>query len=174
MRTKHLILVLAAMFAIVSCNNDDNGPQKSKYATAIDNLITESKNLDAATFAQDLPGMWEIDTEVIYDDNWYDVVNWHMFFGEYNNDYIGWSSTKYEFLADGTGLFHYTTCDPTEDNTPRSFNWEYDADNHVLTFVGNYNARYNVVGFNSEYIVLEFYDSINDLNMRKIYKRIAE
>ena len=170
MRKNLLLLLLAAMSTMVSC--DDNAQHKSKHEMAIDNLMTQCRNFDATTLSQELPGVWEIDTDVRYDDMWQKITDWYMVLGECNTDVGGWGGTKYEFSADGKCLYHVTTCGPSSDEYPKVFEWHYDVDKNLLVLSGDYTIQHKVSGFNGGYIVFESYDSTNEKNVRKIYKRI--
>lgn len=188
-------MLLFATLLLVSCNNtSDNGinnneggqsenePQKSEHELAIDNLITQCQDFDAETLIQGLPELWKTDTFVYYDEEWQTITNWCMVMGEYNHDMAGWSPTEYEFNADGTGLYHFTTCDPTIDCTPRAFTWRYDAESKKLVLSGEYSVEFDVKGYNGEYIILdhirEMYDAHADYHIyyytREIYKRKVE
>ena len=198
MKKSCFVLLFVAMFALVACNTpnttgnngvnkngkdqSENEPQKSEQEVIIDNLITQCQDFDAETLIQSLPGLWKTDTFVYYDEEWQTITNWCMVMGEYNHDMAGWSSTKYEFNSDGTGLYHYTTCDPTIDCTPLTFAWRYDAESKKLVLSGEYSVEFDVKGYNGEYIILdhirEVYDAHADYRIyyytREIYKRKTE
>ena len=170
MKTKVLI-ALVAMALAVAC--DKYGLQKSEHERAIENVVAQCQNFDCATFAQELPGVWKLDTDVNYDENWEKITDWCLVLGEYNNECNGWRGTTFEFTADGKGsraLWHYF---PDEDETPQVFDWHYDAENNKLVFSGGWKPK-TVSGFNGEYLVFDYYDTTNKKNVREIYKRQAE
>ena len=94
MKTKVLI-ALVAMVLAVACDKD--GLQKSEHERAIENVVAQCQNFDCTTFAQELPGVWKLDTDVNYDENWEKITDWCLVLGEYNNDCIGWRGTTYTF-----------------------------------------------------------------------------
>ena len=190
MKKSCFVLLFIAMFALVACNTPnttdnnggDNNPPTSEEDTFVNNLIAQYGEFDATTLVQGLPGLWKTDTFVYYDEEWQTITNWCMVMGEYNHDMAGWSPTDYEFNSDGTGLYHFTTCDPTMDCTPLTFAWRYDAESKKLVLSGEYSVEFDVKGYNGEYIILdhirEVYDAHADYRIyyytREIYKRKAE
>ena len=90
MKTKVLI-TLVAMVLAVACDKD--GPQKSEHEQAVENIVAQCQNFDHTTFAQELPGVWRLDTDVSYDDNWEKITDWCLVTGEYNNECICWRGT---------------------------------------------------------------------------------
>lgn len=168
MRTKMLI-ALVAMVLAVACDKD--GLQKSEHERAIENIVAQCQNFDHTTFAQELPGVWKLDTDVSYDENWEKITDWCLVLGEYNHNTNGWRSTTFEFTADGKGSYAPDFYWPFEDETPQVFDWHYDAENNELVFGGGWNMKMEVSGFNDEYLVFDYYDTTNKKNVREIYKR---
>ena len=173
MKTKVLI-ALIAMVVAVACESPNDGQQKSKHEQAVENIVAQCQNFDHTTFAQELPGVWRLDTDVSYDDNWEKITDWCLVVGEYNNECNGWRGTTYTFTADGKGSRAPWYYFPDEDETPLVFDWHYDVESNQLVFSGDWNSRMTVSGFNGEYLVFDYYDTSNERNVRNIYKRQAE
>lgn len=172
MRTKISIALIAML--MVACNDNGNNPQKNSHKIVIENIMTQCQNFDTTTFAQELPGIWETDTSVIYDEKWLEIINWNMVMGEYNNEVNGWSRIKYVFHTDGEGLYHISGCNPNTSTNPKAFDWYYNSENGELMISGeNFTHRRTVSGFNNEYLVLD-YKGTGKHNIREIYKRKAE
>lgn len=173
MKTKVLI-ALIAMVMTVACDKPTEVKQKSKHEQAVENIVAQCQNFDHTAFAQELPGVWRLDTDVCYDENWEKITDWCLVVGQYNNDCIGWRGTTYTFTADGKGSMAPWLYFPNEDDTPLIFDWSYDIDNNKLVFSGDLTTQKRVSGFNGEYLVFDYYDAVNEKNVRKIYKRQAE
>ena len=172
MRTKISIALIVMLMA--ACNYNSNNPQKNSHTIVVENIMTQCQNFDTTTFTQELPGIWEIDTSVIYDEKWQEIVNWNMILGQYNNEVNGWSSTKYVFTTDGKGLYNISACDPDKSTSSKVFDWYYNAENRILVISGdNFNIQRIVSGFSSEYLVLD-HNSTNKYNTREIFKRKTE
>ena len=165
-----VLIALAAMVVAVACDKPDV-PQKSEHERAVESIVAQCQNFDRATFAQELPGVWKIDTDVNYDENWSKITDWYLVLGEYNNDVAGWRSTTFEFTADGKGSYAPDFYWPFEEETPNVFDWHYDAESNKLVFSGGWNMKMEVSGFNDEYLVFDYYDTTNKKNVREIYKR---
>lgn len=172
MRTKTLTILMTLI--IMSCNNDggqNNFSQRSKYEVAIDNLLAQCKEFDAAVLSQNLPGEWMLDSSLKYDSNWDKITNVDIFFGIYftyadsNSDDI-----KYSFNADGSGTYIFTYPYPPYEEESLTFTWQYDATNRMLVLSGELNRQFKVSGFTNEYIILDFV--INDQNTRQILKKV--
>jgi hypothetical protein len=59
MRKNFLLLLLAAMFTMVSCeNNESTERQQSEEELYINNLMAQCQNFDSQTLVQKLPGAW--------------------------------------------------------------------------------------------------------------------
>ena len=170
MKTKVLIALIAMVMA-VACDKPNEAKQKSKHEQAVENIVAQCQNFDCTTFAQELPGVWRLDTDVSYDENWKKITDWCLVLGEYNNECIGWRGTTYIFTADGKGSMAPWHNFPNEDDTSWVFDWHYDAEHNQLVFSGDWNSRMTVSGFNGEYLVFDYYDTVNEKNVRKIYKR---
>ena len=170
MKTKVLI-ALVAMVVAVACDKLNGGLQKSEHERAVENLVSQCQNFDRTTFAQELPGVWKLDTDVRYDENWSKITDWCLVLGEYNNECNGWRGGTFKFTADGKGSrvpwYYY----PGEDETSWVFDWHYDVESNQLVFSGDVNSRKTVSGFNGEYLVFDYYDTTNKKNVREIYKR---
>lgn len=176
MRRINFLLLLAAMLALFSCNdtNQTNNPPLSEEDKIVNELMAKCQNFDTTTFAQELPGIWDTDTSVIYDEKWLEIINWNMVMGKYNNEVNGWSSIKYVFHAGGEGLYHIFDCNPNTSTNPKAFDWYYNSENGELMISGeNFTLRRTVSGFNNEFLVLD-YKGTGKHNIREIYKRKAE
>ena len=105
-----------------------------------------------------------------YDAEWAKIEQPHRVMGV---DYTeGLAYSKLTFNTDGTGHRYVEFTEPGEEPETMTFEWQYDADSHILTLSGDYNAEYNVAGFNGDYIVCDYV--WHGDNMRKILKRKAE
>ena len=177
MKKSFLMLLLVAVFSLVACDNNPNNnggndvPPPSEEVVFINNLIEQSKDFDAATLAQALPGVWMIDSEYMYDEGWQNIKDIVWFNGEYFWD-GGYDSKVYTFTADGKGEYYLKGgCQEITELTYK-FDWSYDADSRSLIMVGNgYCPQPKVSGFNAEYIVLDRVSNTNQY-IREVYKRV--
>ncbi len=168
MKTK-IVIALIAMLSIVACD-DNNHLRNSLYDITIDNLMVKCRNFETESLLQGLPGEWDLDSYVVYDDTWQTITSPLFVMGDMICE--GLSVTTYIFNVDGTASYSYISSYPPFEQIVQEFTWSYDADNNELIMSGeDYNAQYTVSGFNGEYLVLDYYDSINKHNARKIYKR---
>lgn len=183
MRKNFTLLLLTALFALVACDNPNVNPQNSNPAKneseiseadrAINNLMDQCKVYDAEALVQGLPGEWLLDSYLAYDNDWKTITSPFYVMGDMNCE--GLSAGTYTFTTEGKGVFSNTLEHPLADPIRWEFEWNYNAENGKLLLSGeNYNTEYKVSGFNNEYLVLDYYDSVNKLNTRKIYKRIVE
>jgi hypothetical protein len=170
MKKSYLMLLLVAMFALVACDNNDNKPQRSEYDIAIDNLMAQCKDFDAEILTQGLVGEWKEDSFLSYDDEWKTITSAWYIMGDMNC--VGLSPSDYSFTADGKGAARCTPMNPPFEEVVRYFDWQYDADSGklILSYEG-YSVQRTVSGFNGEYIVLDYYDSVNEDNKRMILKK---
>ena len=175
MKTKYLALFSMILFALVACEN--NTPQENKHETYVDNLISQSQNLYTEGITQNLLGVWERDSMFTYDDDWQTIEETMILNGEHY--YMGLALRKYSFNANGkcqestrSVLLEF---EGIEERIVE-FDWLYDAETHTLVLIsdkGNKIER-KVSGINSEYLILDYYDSVNSHNTREIYKRKVE
>lgn len=173
MRKNFTLLLLTALFALVAC--DYNESQKNEQETYIDNLMSQCKNFNSETLVQGLPGKWERDSYLIYEDEWQNKFSVYMLQGVQHG--AGLASSELTFYADNNGFMYIinTSLNPNANSHILNFDWYFDTYSHKLHLSGeNYNTEYKVSGFNNEYLVLDHYDSVNKQNTREIYKRIVE
>lgn len=136
----------------------------------VESFVVECSDFDAEALVEGLAGEWEMDSMLEYDAEWTKIEQPHRVMGvDYAED-IGYS--KLTFNADGTGHRYVEFTEPGIEPETMTFEWQYDADSHMLTLSGDYNAEYDVAGFNGDYIVCDYV--WHGDNMRKILKRKAE
>ena len=169
MRKNFLLLLLAAMFTMVSCANNESTKQQSEEELYIDNLMAQCQNFDSQTLVQKLPGGWVTDSVYGYDENWQNVKYVIVYKG--NHRWEGSANYTYTYATDGTGNCHIETVGPAN-NTSYAFNWQYNPDCQELVLDGERRARWRVSGFNNEYLIVDY--PSNNYNMREVYKRKAE
>ena len=175
MKKSFTLLLLTVLFALVAC--DYNESQKSEQETFIDNLTSQSQNLGATDVHKNILGIWDLNSMFIYDDNWQTVVKTMIFKGEHYD--MGLATTKYTFTADGKGqkaVKSITLGFEGIDERIVEFDWLYDVETHMLALKhdNGYNVERKLSALNNEYLVLDYYDSVNKQNTREIYKRIVE
>ena len=175
MRKNFTLLLLTALFALVAC--DYNESQKNEQETYIDNLISQSQNLETEGIHNNILGIWERNSMFVYDDNWQTIEETMLFKGDLH--YMGLASIKYTFSADGKGRKTAMSVVLGLEGTGESiveFNWLYDVETHMLVLNNDdgYNVEYKLSALNNEYLVLDHYDSVNKQNIREIYKRVVE
>ncbi len=184
MRKNFLLLLLAAMFTMVSCeNNESTKQQQSEEELYIDNLMAQCQNFDSQTLVQNLPGEWVVDSEFVYDSEWKDIVETHIFQGVHQ--LAGLANVTYTFATDGKGLYYSTNVSlgPNEPPYTYDYEWNYDVEGKKLV-MSNEDMRIECVvsGFNGTYLILDrtdhVYDSYTDKHtysyIREILKRRQE
>lgn len=166
MRKNLLLLLFAAMFTMVSCNNNEEKPL-SPEEKFVQELMKQSKNFDAETLVQGLPGVWTLDAKYRYDAKYKSVTDVIVFEGV--PYWEGGASYTYTFNTNGKGECVMHT---GENDSTYSFDWSYDAESSKLILSGDYNMQRVVSGFNGEYLLLD--NSTTSSNLREVYKRKVE
>ena len=145
-------------------------PQWYLETTAIAEFVAECKDFDAEVLVEGLAGEWEMDSMLEYDAEWAKIEQPHRVMGVDYAEGLGYS--KLTFNADGTGNRYVEFTEPGEEPETMAFEWQYNADSHMLTLSGDYNAEFKVAGFNGDHIVCDYV--YHGDNMRKILKRKTE
>ncbi|MBO5806408.1 MAG: lipocalin family protein [Tidjanibacter sp.] len=136
----------------------------------VESFVAECSDFDAEALVEGLVGEWELDSMLVYDAEWEKIEQPHRVMGVGYAEGLGYS--KLTFNADGTGNKYVEFTEPGVEPETMAFEWQYDADSHVLTLSGDYNAKYVVAGFNGDHIVCDYV--YNGDNIRDILKRKAE
>ncbi len=136
----------------------------------VESFVAECSDFDAEALVEGLAGEWELDSMLVYDAEWAKIEQPHRVMGVGYAEGLGYS--KLTFNADGTGNKYVEFTEPGVEPETMTFEWQYDADSHVLTLSGDYNAKYVVAGFNGDHIVCDYV--YNGDNIRDILKRKAE
>ena len=178
MRKSFLLLLLAAMFTMVSCeNNESTKQQQSEEELCINNLMAQCQNFDSQTLVQNLPGNWIRDSYLIYDEKWSTIEKPFLVMGTMNAD--GLEMTPYTFAVDGTGTYSYEDVSPTFETVVINFTWSYDAESRKFLISSDNIYRECVVsGFNGAYLVLDYvnhlYDSYTDKHTYSYVREILK
>ena len=169
MRTRLLVAMLS-LFAFVACE---------KYAfknedKAVDKIVAQCKNFSETTLMEDLPGKWNVYCELKYNETWSEIEVLYKYMGD--TDFIPGNYATYEISADGKLTIHYPLYGPNMGGDSYSYDWSYDHPSRQLTLSGEglTSTIYRVKGVNNEYIVLDYYDTAYEGNIRLILKRIVE
>lgn len=166
------LIALIASIVLVACNNNEGLPQRSENDIIVDNIISQCKGYETKDIAQYISGKWEVDASLIYNEDWSTIKSAHKISGEWYAEGGGYE--KYTFAIDGTGSFYFRCIGAygaTEEGV-LSFEWQYDTTDKKLVLSGEFNGRYNVSGFNEEYIVLDYYVSNTNQYIREILKKV--
>ena len=166
MKKNLLLLLLAAVFTMISCDNNEKQPL-SPEEQFVQDLMKQSKDFDAENLVQSLPGVWDLDAKFRYDAKYKNVTDVIVFEGQAYWD--GGASYTYTFNANGKGECSMYT---GENDSTYSFDWHYDAESSKLILSGDYNMQRVVSGFNGEYLILD--NSTTNSNLREVYKRRVE
>lgn len=171
MKKSYLMLLLVAMFTLVAC---DKAVPLSEEELYINNLIAQCQNFDSETLIQGIPGEWKRDSYIMYSDEWKKDFEILQLKGD-SGASAGLGSEFLTFTAEGTGQLRTINYSLGTDCVKIfNFEWIYDADYKKLVMSGEYNAEFDVKGYNGEYIILDYYDKANKKYAREIYKRVTE
>ena len=177
MKTK--ILIILAIFALFSCNNEksSNTPQpESEEDKIVNELMAQCQNFDADDIIQGLPGEWDAYFQLFYDDALQKITEVYMLEGKFQPGHnIGAPEIKrYTFTPDGKGSYYVysSSSGPGLEEYTASFDWQYNVENRTLVLEGEHSHQFVVSGFNGEYLVWDWTNSHG--NFREIYKRKAE
>ena len=179
----NFVIAIVAFATMIACSSDNipTGPQKSEQEITVENLISKCQDFDAESFIQGLPGVWQIDSEIYYCDNWQKITSINMFMGSgfaYNQ--------SYSFSSDGKGFFYIPeNIFYAVEEMLNHFVWSYDAEKKelIINYENSESVYVNkVTGFNGEYLVIDGISSIytpskdkwEHFNCRQIYKRESE
>ena len=177
MKTIKHILFLALIFALFSCqNNNQLTPQpESEEVKIVNNLMAQCRDFDSEALSSNIVGEWDTDSILFYNKEWNDITEYYQLLGVYNPHIFGGADVRrYTFAADGVGTYYVYNENDGSDAFSASFNWTYDTDSKTLTLSGRYNnGLYTVSGFNGEYLILDSVDAKGE-NMREIFKRKVE
>lgn len=169
----------AAILIVAACNGDDSSeqhtcpPENPSWAElqeinrVVAELVEECQDFAPSAVALGLPGEWTLDSELMYDDKWQEVVALRLFMGKAYDYEIELGYTRYTFKTDSTGFCYRNDSKVTPDAL--RFNWSYDVINRVLELSGEYCAKYTVSGYNRDYVMLD--RAYDGLNSRTILKR---
>ena len=177
MKTKIFIL-LASALTLFACQNRDqqNSTPESEESKIINILMSQCKDFNTNTLAQDLTGEWNLDSQLYYDEAWQIIVECHMLRGQWQPNYnIGAPDIKrYTFAPGGKGLYYvYSSSNGSElGEHSASFDWYYNAENRELVVSGEHSSQFIVSGFNNEYLVLDWVNAKG--NLREVFKRKVE
>ena len=162
---------MIAVAIIVAC---DKAVPLSEEELYINNLIAQCQNFDSETLIQGIPGEWKRDSYIMYSDEWKKDFEIIQLKGD-SGASAGLGSEFLTFTAEGTGQLRTINYSLGTDCVKIfNFEWIYDADYKKLVLSGEYNAEFDVKGYNGEYIILDYYDKANKKYARKIYKRVTE
>ena len=149
MRKNLLLLLLAAMFTMISCGSDQTPPPR-----------------EVDPFIQSLQGTWRTDSYIEYDEEYKEVVRvWidsDEIFGE------GFSRTFYIFNEDGSLTTYASACDPSMGPFIHNYFCTYNQDSKILMLTNRTEIhQYLVSSYDGEYLVLDRtlryqYDSFTD------------
>ncbi|MBO5962089.1 MAG: hypothetical protein J6Q01_02960 [Alistipes sp.] len=147
MRRNFLLLLLAAMFTMISC-------EKNQQPREID------------PFIQSLRGTWRTDSYIEYDKEYKEVVKvWidsDEIFGE------GISRTFYIFKEDGTLTTYASACNPSMEPFIDDYFCAYNQDSKILLLTSRTTIlSYLVSSYDGEYLVL-------DCTLRYQYDRFTD
>ena len=175
MKKNHLLLLLVAMIALFSCDNEKqpNNPPLSEEDKIVNELMAQCQNFDAEDIIQGLPGEWKYDSQLLYDKSWKNILETYIFFGKYYIYAGGSSAPKFSFTADGKGEYHFTYPYPPYEEDFLSFDWNFDATDNKLVLSGGYDKSAVVSGFNNVYLILDYVNNKNQ-NIREILKKRVE
>ena len=182
MRKNFLLLLLAAMFTMVSCEqantssfgeeeqvsnegkneNDEGKNDEGKNGDVIDN--GEDREIDP--FLLSLQGTWYTYTMIHYDEEWKEVIKVLMENG--SSDLDGMSSDHYTFNADGTLTLSYLDL-PNGWKDLWTLPCFYDEASKIISVKrnnGKTHCEYLVSDYDGEYLTLDYtehlYDSYTD------------
>ena len=155
MRRNFLLLLLAAMFTMISC-------EKNQQPREID------------PFIQSLQGTWRTDSYILYDKEYKEIVQViienNRVFGE------GFSATFYIFKEDGTLTTYASACNPSMEPFIDDYFCSYNQESKILTLTNRATIdQYLVSSYDGESLVLDYtihqYDSYID---KHYYRYVRE
>ena len=137
----------------------------------VEEFVDDCSKYDHENIMSGMPGEWEVDSYMTYDDEWKRVTNVHKLMGVSYDE--GGAYVRYTLRNDATGTEYVEFQEPGREPETRAFSWLYDCENGTLQFVGEQmNVEYNVLCGNDDYVVLD--RESGDSNIRTILKRISE
>ena len=137
----------------------------------VEEFVDDCSKYDQEIIMSGMPGEWEVDSYMTYDDEWKRVTKVHKLMGVSYDE--GGAYVRYTLRNDATGTEHVEFQEPGREPETRAFSWLYDCENGTLQFVGEQmNVEYNVLCGNDDYVVLD--RESGDDNIRTILKRISE
>lgn len=143
MRKNLLLLLLAAMFTMISCESD-----KTPTPREVD------------PFIQSLQGTWSTYTMIHYDEEWKEVIEVLAENGSFNGE---WSSyILYTFNADGTITYQRVLCGPDEPEE-RTCPCFYDPESKIITVKDDKDEilrEYLVSDYDGEYLTLDYKEPV--------------
>ena len=158
---KYFLLLLLAVFAFSSCDNDSNQPR------------------EVHPFIKSLEGLWVTDSLYNYDKEWTEVELALIENGWPNLE--GISPRRYTFNADGTLTYSMYTVNPP-------IGWEeigtypcyYNEETKILTIKNEKGQTYEflVSDYDGEYLVLDYtqhsYDSYIDKHYYRYVREVLQ
>ena len=162
-----ILFTIIALVATTSCYSSDGksnkAPQMSKEQMFVDDLLVQSENFVADDIVRGLPGEWVVDSEFVYDSEWKEIVETHIFQGVHQ--LVGLANVTYTFATDGKGLYYSTNVSlgPNEPPYTYGYEWNYDVEGKKLV-MSNEDMRIECVvsGFNGTYLILDRTDHVYD------------
>lgn len=133
----------------------------------VSNKLAEIVNFDSSAVSNEIVGSWMVDTSIKYDASWSTVESVDELFGN-SYDVAGKIFQLFTFNQDGTIKVYTEPEDPNIEPTERSYSWQYDAENKSIkvNLSETVVKEYRLVGFGTDYMFVDYYDSINDRYMR--------
>ena len=121
-----------------------------------------------------MPGEWERDSYILYFDEWGEGFEALLLNGK-GGASAGLAAALFTFTAEGTGQICNINYSLGADGVSiRNFDWRYDGGSRELVLSGEYNVKFDVKGYNGEYIILDHYVAAYGKNVREIYKRVTK
>lgn len=137
----------------------------------IDTLLAQGSNYDRARVTEILVGEWQLQTEVLYGQNWEKIISLYLF------DHVayadGLSPDTFVFSANGSYLRHLVACDPTIGDGGYIENrgeWQFDPATEELVFTGEYKNRIKIKALTDSYFAGD-YAGYDNRSLRAVYER---
>ena len=180
MRKSFLLLLLAAMFTMVSCEMDKTqslGEVENVDKSENDDVIDNNENREIDPFIQSLQGTWHTYTLIHYDSEWKDIEAVLMENG--SSDLDGIAGSYYTFAMDGTLTYSsHILYPPFGTKEWWTFPCTYDQEREIIALIndkGETLQEFRVYGYDGEYLTLDYtehlYQSYTD---KHTYRYVRE